>query len=323
MVHTIYKTTNLVNGKFYIGVHKTDDPQDEYLGSGKLIRLAVAKYGEQNFRKEILFEFSDESEAFKKEEELVEQNRGNPLSYNLRKGGAGGFDYMNRNGFSSIGGKHSWAGKKIKWEQNPESRRKQDEASRRNIAIAVKYVTREIILRNQQKAINAWRGRHHSEEYRSRKRVEVKGEKNPRYGKVWVNLGGIEEAIPSSELQSYLSLGWMKGRRKRYWVAPFVEIAKPRPFRLGKPTKSMVRLSKKKPRSEWKRKFRVWPSDDELLAIVAEIGQRALARQMGISNVAVHYRVKKMLGLRLVGMAPVSGTGISSVRTGEAQPDLK
>jgi hypothetical protein len=43
--HTVYRTTNLVNGKFYIGVHKTDDPNDGYLGSGKLIGRAFQKYG--------------------------------------------------------------------------------------------------------------------------------------------------------------------------------------------------------------------------------------------------------------------------------------
>lgn len=33
--YTIYKTTNLINGKIYIGKHQTKDPYDSYLGSGK------------------------------------------------------------------------------------------------------------------------------------------------------------------------------------------------------------------------------------------------------------------------------------------------
>ena len=294
MVHTIYKTTNLVNGKFYIGIHKTDDPQDEYLGSGKLIRLAVAKYGGQNFKKEILFKFTDADEAFKKEEELIEINRGNPLSYNLRKGGSGGFDYLNRNGFSSIGGKRSWAGKKKKWEKNPESRKKQDESSRRNLAIATTYVTLEMRRKNQKIGIEAWRGRHHSDEYKKRKSRELLGDKNPRYGQVWVNLGGLEEVISPIEFESYLSLGWIKGRSKRYWVAPFIEIAKPRPVRLGRPTQGIVREARRIPKSEWKRVLPDWPSDEDLLRIVLEIGQRALARKMGISNVAIHHRIRKI-----------------------------
>lgn len=294
MVHTIYKTTNLVNGKFYLGIHKTNDPQDEYLGSGKLIRLAVAKYGEQNFKKEILFEFTEADEAFKKEEEIVELYRGNPLCYNLRKGGDGGFDYMNRNGFSSIGGKHSGAGRIKKRALDPEYAARLDAVSRENIKVARKFLTKDIILRNQEKAIEAWRGSHHSQEYRDRKKIDLLGDKNPRYGQIWINLGGMEKVISPKELDVHLVQGWMRGRSKRYWVEPFYEIAIPRPIRLGKLTVPKIRKSHKKPKSEWLRKGPDWPEDAELIAIVSQIGQRALARKMGISNVAVHHRLKKI-----------------------------
>jgi hypothetical protein len=48
----IYKTTNIVNGKIYIGQDKYDNPN--YLGSGKILQLSFQKYGIENFRKEIL-----------------------------------------------------------------------------------------------------------------------------------------------------------------------------------------------------------------------------------------------------------------------------
>ena len=48
----IYKTTNLINGKFYIGQDSKNDPL--YLGSGKLLHKAIKKYGIGNFRKDIL-----------------------------------------------------------------------------------------------------------------------------------------------------------------------------------------------------------------------------------------------------------------------------
>lgn len=56
----IYKITNLINGKSYIGKKKhkeSDTPLEEsYMGSGRLIKEAVAKYGKDNFKKEIIEE---------------------------------------------------------------------------------------------------------------------------------------------------------------------------------------------------------------------------------------------------------------------------
>lgn len=46
-MYTVYKTTNIINGKYYIGVHKTTNPNDSYLGSGKAIKEAIKKYGKK------------------------------------------------------------------------------------------------------------------------------------------------------------------------------------------------------------------------------------------------------------------------------------
>lgn len=43
--YLVYRIDNLVNGKHYIGQHITEDPFDDYMGSGNLIRLAISKYG--------------------------------------------------------------------------------------------------------------------------------------------------------------------------------------------------------------------------------------------------------------------------------------
>jgi hypothetical protein len=37
--HIIYKTTNLINGKIYVGMHSTDNLNDGYLGSGWILNL--------------------------------------------------------------------------------------------------------------------------------------------------------------------------------------------------------------------------------------------------------------------------------------------
>ena len=48
----IYKTTNLLNGKFYIGKDEKNNP--EYLGSGKILKQSISKHGVEQFKKEIL-----------------------------------------------------------------------------------------------------------------------------------------------------------------------------------------------------------------------------------------------------------------------------
>lgn len=71
MYYTVYRITNTLNGKIYVGMHQTEDLDDGYLGSGKVIRNSVNKNGESLFQKEILFVFDTEEEMRQKEKELV------------------------------------------------------------------------------------------------------------------------------------------------------------------------------------------------------------------------------------------------------------
>jgi hypothetical protein len=87
----IYKTTNLVNGKIYIGKDKLNNP--DYFGSGTKIKLALEKYGKDNFKKEIIDTADTIDELDEKEKywikELNSQDRS--IGYNIRSGGQGGF----------------------------------------------------------------------------------------------------------------------------------------------------------------------------------------------------------------------------------------
>jgi hypothetical protein len=112
---TVYKITNTLNGKTYIGVHKTDNPNDSYMGSGRAIKNAIAKHGRENFTKEVLFEYENADDAYEKEKKLtldfyLEEN------YNMKQGGVGGFTKEDsRKGIialARIGGKASHAQKK-------------------------------------------------------------------------------------------------------------------------------------------------------------------------------------------------------------------
>ena len=97
MVYLIYKTTNKTNNKIYIGYHSTDNINDNYLGSGKLIKLALNKYSKENFIREILYVYPTKEEALLKEKDLVDEKFINRKdTYNFKLGGEGGWEHIPR-----------------------------------------------------------------------------------------------------------------------------------------------------------------------------------------------------------------------------------
>lgn len=90
-MYYIYRITNKVNGKTYIGQHKYKDLNDSYMGSGKLLKLAQNKYGIENFIKEILYsniqykETADDVERFA----IAKERALGKAEYNIANGGNG------------------------------------------------------------------------------------------------------------------------------------------------------------------------------------------------------------------------------------------
>lgn len=89
--HFIYKTKCVITGKFYIGMHSTDDLNDGYLGSGKRLSRSINKYGKENHYREIL-EFSKTRKDLELRELdiLDEKILENTECLNLIGGGTGG-----------------------------------------------------------------------------------------------------------------------------------------------------------------------------------------------------------------------------------------
>lgn len=103
MFWIVYKTTNKINRKIYIGVHKQENPNvfDGYLGRGLStynkhyylypcapFHYAVIKYGFENFERETLFIYNNEKEAYLKEAEIVNAEFVNRKdTYNCALGG--------------------------------------------------------------------------------------------------------------------------------------------------------------------------------------------------------------------------------------------
>ena len=67
MYHIVYKTTNTINGKIYIGKHSTNNLYDGYLGSGKLLKEDIKVYGRNTFVREILSTHDTSEGAFNDE----------------------------------------------------------------------------------------------------------------------------------------------------------------------------------------------------------------------------------------------------------------
>lgn len=172
-MYCIYRTTNLINGKTYIGQHHTDNLNDAYLGSGILIKQAIEKYGKENFKKEIIIsaDFTQgQIDKFERCAIAMERLNGK-AEYNIDNGG---------NGI----GKHSEESNEKNRQAHLGKKRVFSEEHKRNLSKALKgnHPSEESKEKNRQ----AHLGRKlppRSEEYKRRMSELRKGSKNPMYGK--------------------------------------------------------------------------------------------------------------------------------------------
>ena len=88
--HIIYKTTCLITGKWYIGMHSTNDLNDGYLGSGQRLWKSINKYGKQNHKCEILEFLPSRKDLILRESQIVTPElKKDPLCMNIANGGVG------------------------------------------------------------------------------------------------------------------------------------------------------------------------------------------------------------------------------------------
>jgi group I intron endonuclease len=79
----VYIVTNIINGKRYVGSSRKSQIDENYYGSGKLIKNALKKYGKENFTRDILWQ--GEGNARDVESYWLEyfDASSNPMFYNM------------------------------------------------------------------------------------------------------------------------------------------------------------------------------------------------------------------------------------------------
>lgn len=162
----IYITTNMVNGKRYIGQRKFNKGWKYYLGSGRALKMAISKYGKENFVRDIVDIAYSNKELNKLEYEWINNYNAvrNSNYYNLALGGGGG----------SMCGKHH-------------SKETIEKIRKANIGKEVSKETREKLSEKQKGKPSPNKGKHLTEAQKEHLRQinigKFKGEKHGAYGK--------------------------------------------------------------------------------------------------------------------------------------------
>ena len=190
----IYRITNLINGKTYIGQHQYKDLNDSYMGSGKLLRAAQAKYGIENFKKEILvFNISKKEHIDLLEKTFIAAERekvGKENCYNISDGGEGGNlgEEVCQRISNTCKGKHRSEETKKKMSESRKGKPKSEE-TRLKIGVANKGKVRTIAMRAHWSTVR--KGKKLSEETKKKISEALKDKPNLRFkGKHWKLVDG-------------------------------------------------------------------------------------------------------------------------------------
>jgi hypothetical protein len=202
--HYIYKITR-DDGHYYVGMHSTDNPNDGYFGSGKIIVASIEKHGKEKHKKEIL-EYLPSREALKaREAEMItEDMRNDPMCMNIAPGGGGGFiDEEHQLKCAAAGGR---VGGRT---SGPKNQLKMQ---------AAKYARPEWFaahLAGQARMMTEAAMAPEANAKRIATLADIKhqqGASNSQFGTVWVT-NGKPIKIKKEHLDDYIARGYKKGRK--------------------------------------------------------------------------------------------------------------
>lgn len=202
----LYKTTNLKNGRYYLGMHSTSKLDDGYLGSGTRLRRSIRKHGRENFKIEILEFFESREVLLKAEVDLITEDiLKDPKCMNLKPGGSGGFSNKEHQLKCS-----SASGKKHSERLISDPDYKLSISQKRSISVKKRLQDGTLKI---WKDNYSWAGKSHEESTKKligeKNSISQKGEKNSQFGSFWIT-NGIESKKVKNDFQ--IPNGWWKGR---------------------------------------------------------------------------------------------------------------
>jgi len=206
-----------MNGKIYIGSHKTTNLNDGYMGSGKYLKRAIEKHGIDNFVKEVLFVFDTPEQMYAKEAEIVTEDfLTEENTYNLKVGGFGGWDYVNEKGINNQGKDKDLIsdkiskrlkGRKVSLSQVQSLKQRHKDGNLRHSYFGNRDNDAEFRK-------NAWSDEAKEKRKVTRDKIEFqKGRNNSQYGTCWIyHYKHGPKKINKSLLPDYLLNDWIVGR---------------------------------------------------------------------------------------------------------------
>ena len=217
--HFIYKTTNLLNEKFYVGMHSTDNLEDGYTGSGKRLRYSIRKYGLENHKFKILEFLPSREELKKREAEIVnEEMLKHPLCMNLKFGGEGGWDHVNID--------TEFLNNQVKLMNSVRAEKMKDPVFYEEFCNRCVSAQSKSEVRNRITAGRTFSGKSYNhckigsrQTDETKKKIGAKnsqlqlGSRNSQFGSCWICNDEEAKKIKKEELQTWLDQGWRKGRK--------------------------------------------------------------------------------------------------------------
>jgi len=214
----IYKTTNKINGKIYIGQDKND--RKNYFGSGYIIKNAIKKYGKSNFTKDILEVCNNEKELNDREYFWIKffDSKNPKIGYNIKDGGGyvgNKLDiHANRiNILKKISENHA----DVSGDKNPMYGKKHSDESKKNMSINTKntFKNNPNLIKNHSITMKEKSKGRNNSNYNPTEVLQYDLEMN--FIKEWKDLFSIKEEGFNSKLISQCCRGRYKNSHGFIW----------------------------------------------------------------------------------------------------------